>query len=319
MLFATTRMGSKFFQLERAVRNNPAAKLLMASPSYTSKYEERVVVGRAAESDEEAEAGDGGHEGETLSSRLRAAKATIQTDSLWADVNLILDALQPTVLLLRKADSDKVIVGSVWRLLYEEHQRLQKLEQAHPRLAPIAALFAKRWKYVHHPVYSLAHVLHPAHNQMDPLRDPTIRADVTTMLKRYFQDATERASVRSSLEKYLSRQGHFSFLDDDADERDFWHTKYIEETSPWDWWNQFVQIEPLLAPMAVRVLQIGVASSPCERTFSRWAHIVNKYRTRLTLSRQHKLVYCSSNWRLMEKCKDDKWYRSDSSDEENLE
>jgi len=140
-------------------------------------------------------------------------------------------------------------------------------------------------------------------------------ADVSVMLKRYVPDAADGAKVRCSMDNYLTRQNHF-YLDEADEARDFWHVDYIHKTSPWVWWQQFLPVEPILAALAMKVLQISIASSPCERQLSKWAFIVTKYRTRLSLSRQHKLVYCSSNWKLAENCNSDKWYASDSSDDQ---
>ncbi len=94
-----------------------------------------------------------------------------------------------------------------------------------------------------------------------------------------------------------------------------WVSESIKNTSPWDWWAKLLKLEPLLAPLAMKILQIAIASSSCERHFSRWAHMVSKYRTRLSLTRQHKLIYCGSNWKLLENYDTDKWYRSDSEDD----
>jgi len=101
-----------------------------------------------------------------------------------------------------------------------------------------------------------------------------------------------------------------------GDERTIWQADYLTQVSPWQWWSQFSVTEPLLSEMAIRVLQIGVASSACERLFSKWGYILSKYRTRLAVARQHKLVYLFSNWRMIEQATDDKFYRSDSDDDE---
>ena len=123
----------------------------------------------------------------------------------------------------------------------------------------------------------------------------------------------------AALDRYLHRQRHFSSLDSDGDEQVFWQSEYITQVSPWQWWSQFNTLEPKLAALAIRVLQIGIASSACERLFSKWGYILSKYReyrTRLAIKRQHMLVYLFSNWRMLEGSGEDKWYRSDSDDEE---
>jgi len=201
----------------------------------------------------------------------------------------------------------------LWRKMYEEHERFKQLEAENDTMFDsISDLFYKRWTYVHHPVHSLAYVLNPKYNSTDPLSDASLERDVHVMLKRYYPEIEERASIKASLMQYLKRQNSFSPFDEDGDTRECWTDTYIQSMSPWDWWFHFRLIEPKLASLAIKVLQIAVSSSPCERHFSKWAYLISKYRTRLTLSRQHKVIYCYSNWRLFEQYEGDKWYCSAS-------
>ena len=77
-----------------------------------------------------------------------------------------------------------------------------------------------------------------------------------------------------------------------GDERVIWQSDFITQVSPWQWWAQFTTTEPILSALAIRVLQIGIASSACERLFSKWGSILSKYRTRLAIKRQHMLNIC---------------------------
>ncbi len=214
-LFCKTRMGSKFFQLERAAKNNIAAMSVVCDPAYIDKYEKRIVRGRRAEEtdDDESAASEPDIDGETLSEVLQRNKAAINDTQLWTAVDQILGCLNGAVCLLKQADSDKLMCGKFWGLMNTEHLRLQQFEMSNPSLIGVADLFYKRWEYMHHPVCSLAHVLHPDHNESDPLGDEFISADVDKMLKRYFPIAADRAQVQCSIDKYLARQDHFSTLD----------------------------------------------------------------------------------------------------------
>ena len=224
----------------------------------------------------------------------------------------VLDCLTGAVCLLKKADSDHLMCGKLWKLLNDAHLRLKGMEETNPKLVGVADLFYKRWTYAHHPVHSLAYVLNPKYSSTDPLSDPSIERDVNTMLKRYYPVPADRATIKASMLQYLNRQHNFSPFDEDGDDRLCWTDSFIQGMSPWDWWSRFRIMEPMLAPLAIKVLQIAVSSSPCERHFSKWAYLISKYRTRLTLSRQHKAIYCYSNWRFFEQYEGDKWYCSAS-------
>ena len=68
----------------------------------------------------------------------------------------MLTALEPTIKLLKTADSDKLMMGEVWREMYEEHERLKVVEAENPALFDsIAEMFYSRWTYAHHPAHSL--------------------------------------------------------------------------------------------------------------------------------------------------------------------
>jgi len=147
---------------------------------------------------------------------LARNKAAINEPQLWISVREVLDCLTGAVCLLKKADSDHLMCGKLWKLLNDAHLRLKGMEETNPKLVGVADLFYKRWEYLHHPIYSLAHVLYPDNNEANPLGDESIQTDVSKMLKRFFPLAAERARVQCSIDQYLHRQGHFSTLDDEG-------------------------------------------------------------------------------------------------------
>ena len=209
-------MGSKFFQLERAAKNNIAAMAVVCDPGYIDKYEKRPVRGRRASETDDETGSESSADEEPLSDVLQRNKAGINDHQLWVDVQQVPDALNGSICILKLADSDTLMCGKLWSLMNAEHLRLKGLEESNPKLQGIADLFYKRWDYLHHPVYSLAHVLHPDHNESNPLGDESVAADVTKMLKRYFPVAAERAAVQCAIDRYLARQGHFSTLDEEG-------------------------------------------------------------------------------------------------------
>jgi hypothetical protein len=151
------------------------------------------------------------------------------------------------------------------------------------------------------------------------MSDASIKADVKKCLRAHFPNVEERNQVEASLQNYLNRQGHFSTLDSFGEQRSEWSDSFITGMSPWQWWSNWMADEPLLSKLAQRVLQSAISSSACERVFSKWSFVIHKYRTRMSLTRQMKVLYCFSNWRMLENDNGDKWYRSDSDEDEVVE
>ena len=112
-------MGSKYFQIERAEKNNVAAKRVLAHPRYAEKFEKQLVRAReraeseSESSEEEVDEVDGS-KGKTLSDVLAAVKKSVQNPQLWKNIDLCLRAIEPTIALMRTADSDRLMIGEVW-------------------------------------------------------------------------------------------------------------------------------------------------------------------------------------------------------------
>jgi hypothetical protein len=319
-----TRFGTKYFQMMRALDNNVAGQAVVTDPEYTRKYEDNVVAGRrASETDDEEEDPESEHAvdpaGRSLSEILEENKKHILSTSCWKQIDKITKVLKPAVDLLKLADSDRLMSGKIYACFNRVHQSFLEVEEASPEFAGIATIWNSRWKRQHHPVYCMAHVLHPDHNESNPLSDPYMMSEVLKSLRSHFHTEDQRNAVHASLLRYLARQGHFSTLDAMGEKRAVWSDSFLKDLSPWQWWTNFLAVEPLLAKFAMRVLQLAISSSACERAFSKWSYVISKYRTRLSLSRQIKSIYLFNNWRLLQTCDEDKWYRSDSEDEDSEE
>ena len=80
-----------------------------------------------------------------------------------------------------------------------------------------------------------------------------------TMLKRYYPDAVKRGEIRASIARYQNKEGCFTRLDAQCEERDIWQDSYLTSVAPWDWWKEVAQhAEPDLCALSRRVLQAGV-------------------------------------------------------------
>jgi len=196
-LYCKTRFASKYFQLQRALDNNPAAQAVVADPRYVQKYEEHQVA--AAVPDDDADEDDlfaADPQGRSVFAVLEENKSIVNCVSFWRnDVSAAINALKGAVNALKTADSDRLMCGKIWKVMNNVHEKLAALEEEDDRFQGLADLWMTRWNRQHHPIYSLAYVLHPDHNESSPLNDPSIATDVDMMLKRFFPEVGTRAQV----------------------------------------------------------------------------------------------------------------------------
>ncbi|KAL3695291.1 hypothetical protein R1sor_009367 [Riccia sorocarpa] len=69
-------------------------------------------------------------------------------------------------------------------------------------------------------------------------------------------------------------------------------------TSPMHWWAQAGRCAPKLRVIAMNILGLMCAASACERAWSSYAYVHLLSRVRLSIPRQHKLVYIYHNARI---------------------
>ncbi|KAL3700251.1 hypothetical protein R1sor_018273 [Riccia sorocarpa] len=69
-------------------------------------------------------------------------------------------------------------------------------------------------------------------------------------------------------------------------------------TSPMHWWAQAGRGAPKLRVIAMNILGLTCAASACERAWSSYAYVHSLSRVRLSIPRQHKLVYIYHNARI---------------------
>lgn len=77
--------------------------------------------------------------------------------------------------------------------------------------------------------------------------------------------------------------------------------KYLSEPllhrkeDPLRWWHERRSIYPILFKYALKRLHLVATSVPCERIFSKAAHILNERRTRLPTKKLSELLFISNN------------------------
>ena len=195
------------------------------------------------------------------------------------------------------------------------------MEEKHPELAGVHAIWMKRWEEWHHPVYSLALVLNPEYHATNPWSDASVKRDVTAMLKRFFPVTKERAVAEALYTEYRKREGFFALTDAAGDKRAIWSNTGITVRSPWSWWEDVVEPDCLCGPftnpaaelqvkvakrfvwMARCVLRIAVAAAVNERVFSNWKHILGSARAAMGKKRQLQAVNIYTDERVMKKVK----------------
>ena len=55
-----------------------------------------------------------GSSGRTLSAELAIVKGFVQDPQLWENVSICINAIEPTISLLKAADSDRLMIAEIW-------------------------------------------------------------------------------------------------------------------------------------------------------------------------------------------------------------
>lgn len=68
---------------------------------------------------------------------------------------------------------------------------------------------------------------------------------------------------------------------------------------PLTWWGVVGKSAPDITALATRILAQDCSASACERNWSTWSLMHTKRRNRLTVPQLNRLVYCTTNLRLV--------------------
>ncbi|KAL3683454.1 hypothetical protein R1sor_001476 [Riccia sorocarpa] len=201
----------------------------------------------------------------------REAKETILDERFWDKVHDIVMMMEKIFVLLRQVNSHKDFLGRVFWESWECQDILKNLHKSTELRSNIITpsscdelflLFRHRWNGWTNIIHTTAMLLNPAY---------------------LFDEERQEFSYHSFIMW------------------DFQEEKALSErcrTSPMHWWAQAGRGAPKLRVIAMNILGLTCAASACERAWSSYAYVHSLSRVRLSIPRQHKLVYIYHNARI---------------------
>ncbi|KAL2610701.1 hypothetical protein R1flu_029274 [Riccia fluitans] len=225
--------------------------------------------------------------------------------------------VEPIFRLLCQVDAHKDFMGRIYWESWEtqesikhlwKHKGLKSNLLTKVRCDEVFLLFRHRWDKWHNIIHSTAMLLHPSY-----LLDP----------KRH--EAYEWNFIYTDFQQYINLYGEgIMGYDPKGDQHKEWVEKCNEELesiacqnandwplltkekalsertkqNPLSWWSICGKAAPKLWLIAMDILGLTTVASACERGWSLYGFVHSKLRNRLSVDRQHKLVYVHHNARI---------------------
>ena len=121
-------------------------------------------------------------------------------------------------------------------------------------------------------------------------------------INRILKEPSKRASALRQFNDYALQAAGSHF--DPMVHPEMWTQDALQGNSTWQWWSVFVKPYcPELAYVAIRVCSASCATKYCERNWSVYDRIHSKIRNRLSISKVEKLLYVSSNAKMLRRRK----------------
>ncbi|KAL3699675.1 hypothetical protein R1sor_017697 [Riccia sorocarpa] len=245
----------------------------------------------------------------------REAKETILDERFWNKVHDIVTMMDKIFVLLRQVNSHKDFLGRVFWESWECQDILKNLHKSTELRSNIITasscdelflLFRHRWNGWTNIIHTTAMLLNPAYLFDEERQEFSYHS----FIMRDFQEYV--TLFAKGVLKY-SGEELVQFLHDVDKELDgityldgsIWthihREKALSErcrTSPMHWWAQAGRCAPKLRVIAMNILGLTCAAFACERAWSSYAYVHSLSRVRLSIPRQHKLVYIYHNARV---------------------
>ena len=210
----------------------------------------------------------------------------------WANMEYVINDVEPLYMFLRFADTDKTPNLSEVTMEYQNMRQTyaSKFSSDYPRFEKIMAVIDARMNTVMSGTYmATACALNP-YVQYSLGTSQKVMAVMRNGLEKML-NTNSAAIALQEFEIFRTKQGEFS--------SDIARRMAIDrKTSPAAWWATFGGDTPVLQRVARRLLSQCAASSGCERNWSTFAYIHTKLRNRLSHQKLDKLVFVNYNLRL---------------------
>ncbi|KAL3676242.1 hypothetical protein R1sor_026190 [Riccia sorocarpa] len=245
----------------------------------------------------------------------REAKETILDERFWDKVHDIVMMMEKIFVLLRQVDSHKDFLGRVFWESWECQDILKNLHKSTELRSNIITpsscdelflLFRHRWNGWTNIIHTTAMLLNPAYLFDEERQEFSYHSFI-------MRDFQEYVTLFAKEVLEISGDELVQYLHDVDKELDgitcldgsIWthihREKALSErcrTSPMHWWAQAGRGAPKLRVIAMNILGLTCAASACERPWSSYAYVHSLSRVRLSIPRQHKLVYIYHNARI---------------------
>ena len=128
-----------------------------------------------------------------------------------------------------------------------------------PQRKRVVELIMNRWAYLHSPVHSAAYVLNPRFVGADHFGDTEVRDDFFAVLSTMLGDIDKLGEAIGEYSSYHKKTNLWS-------QQLIW--VQVKSLEPAEWWSIWSSNAPLLAPIAIQILNAAHGAGGVERNLS---------------------------------------------------
>ena len=204
--------------------------------------------------------------------------------SFWPRLPQLVSLMQPLRLAIHTLQGDRAKLSDVMGAFVRIHLGLmetlasEKCTFLQETRDALMATFAKRFKFLYHPIHLITFALDPRYAKVCKAQPPVLRH----WLKRLHGVAADDAALVNDF-------GLLRASFDDATQADIW--AHEATSDPVRWWRSWGDEFPTLKKLALKLLSLPPSAASAERNWSTQDFIVSKRRNRLAPRRAEKLIY----------------------------
>lgn len=288
---AATRFASNIIMLERFLAVRKALKIVVHQPAF-EEYVSKLPL-RANKKDQDQ-----------TGPRDKAQEIVdiIEDNKLAKDMEKLVQCLLPVVRVLRMCDGNQPAIGFVYPAMYELKSFMERTDDDRASLpfrVSMASMVLERWNWMHNIMHAAAYALNPRYWHVidDICKEKEVMQGLKKVIAKLTPDANTAAKALSEFSLlYKGRRGSFACPLAVAGAN-------LDTSPPHEWWEIYGESADILQPLAIKVTAQVAAASCCEGNWSNVDHILGKRRLRMLPERTEKLVYCYTNFRVVEQAR----------------
>ncbi|XP_042420139.1 uncharacterized protein LOC122008462 [Zingiber officinale] len=203
----------------------------------------------------------------------------IMTLRFWSSIVHILKIYGPLVRVLRLVDGErKPAMGYIYEAMDRAKETIMKaFKEKEEKYKEVFEIIDARWEcQLHRPLHAAGHYLNPEY--FYSYTDSNICGEVVNGLfetmERLVSSAAEQDKITTQLSIYRKAEGLFG--------RNV-AIRHRRALSPAEWWECYGANTPELQKFAIKVLSLTCSASGCERNWSVFEQVCNKYKCLILL------------------------------------